>query len=283
MIVVVSDIHANLPALDAVLAEIPPISALWVLGDTVGETAQPCETLERLFSLPFPMYAVMGNREESLLEAKEGKCAAWWRGTQFRLPAWTVEKLKPSHWEWMQRLPLTVELPFGSNTALLCHGSPLHTRDKMNSEEALEEALYGQEATLLLCGHTHRVGERQYKEKKIVNAGSVGISLDGIGGTACYTLLNEETGAITQRKVAYNAEETIKAIQNSALPELAPGVTRAIILELRSGRSHLMGLLEFCQRYAKKQYGITENPLPDAIWREAEQKWDGTEWLPGRK
>ena len=84
------------------------------------------------------------------------------------------------------------------------------------------------------------------------------------------------------RHVAYDVERTVRGLRRSGLPERAPGISRADILELRTGRHHVMSLLAFCEQYAERSLGYTTQEIPSELWREAEARWDGTEWLPGR-
>ncbi|HML46985.1 MAG TPA: metallophosphoesterase family protein, partial [Clostridia bacterium] len=102
MIAILSDIHGNLPALEAVLADLPPVREIWLLGDLLGELPYPREVMGKLQALErdLPVRAVAGNREVSLLEIRDGLHEDWRQGTQLSALTWTADQLEPRHWEW---------------------------------------------------------------------------------------------------------------------------------------------------------------------------------------
>jgi putative phosphoesterase len=175
-IAVVSDIHGNLAALEAVLSDIAPrtVDAIVNLGDALSGPLFPAECAERLIPLEFP--TVRGNHERQLL-------------TQ------TIEQMSPSdrhaancittdHRSWIASFPATLEL---FNDVLLVHGTPhsdndyfLHTVDqdglRLASIDEIEARAGTTNAGLILCGHTHvprivRLDDRRL----ILNPGSVGV------------------------------------------------------------------------------------------------------------
>ena len=77
MIALLADIHGNLHALGAVLADMPKVSQIWVLGDMLTGLPFPCEVLNRLLNIDIPVYAIQGNHEEALLESQRGTCSDW--------------------------------------------------------------------------------------------------------------------------------------------------------------------------------------------------------------
>ncbi len=289
MIAVLADIHANLHALDAVLDDMPEVSAVWVLGDTTGELPFPREVLDRLAGLgeKIPLYAVAGNREQSLLEARAGLHPDWWEGPRFSVLAWTADQLTQAHWESIKTQPAFLTLEDVPGGAALFHGSPDKVRGKIRLREHAEAAAACVPERWLACGHTHNARLFRVGGKVIVNAGSVGLPLDGMAGAACYALLDETSepssvGNVAFRQVSYDVDAAVAALHKSELAELAPGVSRAIALELRTGRHHLMGLVEFCMAYAERELGHAADDIPAALWAEAEALWDGGEWVKGR-
>jgi hypothetical protein len=119
-----------------------------------------------------------------------------------------------------------------------------------------------------------------------LNPGSVGIALDGVGGVASYALIDEDNdnlaGSISFRSIAYDVDRALDSLLKSELMECAPGITRAIALELEHGRFYVMSLVLFALSYAEKLLGYKPDIIPSEIWREAELKWDISEWMPGR-
>lgn len=284
-----SDIHANLPAFEAVLADMPEVSALWVLGDIIGELPFPVETLDLLMHLSqrLPVRCVAGNREVSLLEAHHGEHPTWWVGTQMRTLAWTVDQLRPEHWSWMKGLPSTLSCGALPGGALLFHGSPTAVRGQLFTADAAKRAASGIHERWLLGGHTHQARFYRVDGHSFINAGSIGISLDGIGGTACYVLIDEtnasdESPGIQFRYVAYDVGRVLRALETSGLAALAPGISRADALEMQTGRHHVMSLLQHAAALAKDALGSQPAAIPPALWERAEREWTGDEWLPGR-
>jgi hypothetical protein len=77
-------------------------------------------------------------------------------------------------------------------------------------------------------------------------------------------------------------DSAINSLLKSELMECAPGITRAVISEIQTGRHYMMSLVVFAMEYSEKQLGYKPEKIPPDIWQEAEAKWDGKEWLPGR-
>ncbi len=287
MIAILADIHANLPALEAVLRDTPRLTGLWVLGDAFGELLYPCEVMERLLSLSreIPVHCVAGNREISLLEARAGKHPGWWHGTQYRPLAWTCDRLKPEHWAELSRWPTARALgnDAAPGGALLFHGTPEAVRGIVYFPEQAEAAARGRTERWLVGGHTHRTLLHPMGERLWINPGSVGVPLEGVGGVACYALLDEnrrpgDAGCVTLRKIPYDVETLIGDLARSELAELAPGITRALIAELRTGVHHMAALVKFCAEYAQRALGHEVTDIPPALWHEAEALWDGAPW-----
>lgn len=287
MIAILADIHANLYALEAVLADMPKVSEIWILGDMTGELPHPCQVLDRLIELPVPVYAIAGNREMSLLEAKNGRHADWWKGTQMRALAWTTDQLQPHHWKYMNNLLPVMPLNTIPDGALLFHGLPQKVRGQMYQREDAVKAVRGVTEHLLVCGHIHKARIHQIGNQTVINAGSVGLSLDGIGGVATYVLLDEKNKEGSRpraafRKVTYDVDKTVNEIQKYGLSDLAPGISRAVILELQTGYHHVVSLVGFCHAYAEQYLGHAIQSIPPELWNEAEKIWDGSEWIKGR-
>ncbi len=280
MIAILSDIHANLPALEAVLTDMPKVRSIWVLGDMVGEFPYPIEVLDRLMNLN--VAAVAGNRELDLLEMKRGGHADWFHKSQFGCLAWTHDVLLPHHWAFLSSLEHPRTVSVGDHQAILAHGSPNRVRDHIFSLGQAKGLFDKYPQTLMATGHTHKIGYYLYEGKTFIGAGSVGLALDGIGGVAAYALYDENTGKAAFRHVSYNVDKVIRDTKASDMYDRAPDFCNADILELLTGRHHVLSLIDFVQGYAEKALGEKECDIPDDIWREAAPLWDRKEWLKGR-
>jgi predicted phosphodiesterase len=176
---VLSDIHGNLGALDAVLSDIAArtISTIVNLGDIVSGPLQPAETADRLMALNLP--TVRGNHERQLLDHDPAAMGASDRHA--------IARLTPRHLAWLAALPPTRTL----GDIFLCHGRPdddmrylLETVEPSGARPATEaeaaERVAGIAAPLTLCGHSHRPRALRLADGRlIVNPGSVGLPAYG--------------------------------------------------------------------------------------------------------
>ena len=172
----IADIHGNLLALEAVLADIAQrgISKIVNLGDLLSGPLWPAETADRLQSLNLP--TIRGNHERQLLTLPREKMGP--------SDQYTIDAISPDHVAWLATLPATLAL---EDDVLLCHGTPqddlTYFLEEVTAEGVREASLetvtaraVGCNARLILCGHTHlarqvRLGDGRF----IVNPGSVGL------------------------------------------------------------------------------------------------------------
>jgi predicted phosphodiesterase len=173
---VVSDIHGNLPALEAVLAEIhrAGVEAVLNLGDIASGPLWPAETCARLMALGWP--TIRGNHErQAVLEPRERMGPA---------DAYAADALTPAQAAWLAALPVALR---SDADIVACHATPasdlqygLETvepdgRVRMASADEVRRRFPQVTATLLLCGHTHVPRAVQVDGLLVVNPGSVGL------------------------------------------------------------------------------------------------------------
>jgi putative phosphoesterase len=159
------DIHGNLPALEAVLAEVDA-DVIVVGGDTVLGPS-PSETLERLRSLPGDVRFLRGNADREVVEEKQGLAPP-------ELTEFVRARLSAEQLDFLRALPLTVSI----GRVLFCHATPRNDEEiltKISPEERWREALGGVDADVVVCGHTHVQFDRRIGDIRLVNAGSVGM------------------------------------------------------------------------------------------------------------
>ncbi|RAK58212.1 metallophosphoesterase [Phenylobacterium deserti] len=178
-IAAISDIHGNLAALEAVLADIAArnVDVTVNLGDILSGPLQPVHTAERLMALGLP--TIRGNHERQLLTQTRAQMGP--------SDAFTWPQLQSKHREWLASLPTALEL---TPDVLLCHGTPasdleyfLETVEPTGAREATEAEVATRAAgaphALILCGHTHvpRVPRvrRLTDGRLVVNPGSAGL------------------------------------------------------------------------------------------------------------
>jgi predicted phosphodiesterase len=232
----ISDIHANLPALEAVLDSIRAqrdIAATYHLGDLVGYAPWPNETVALIRAAAIP--GVAGNYDSTTgTDYKHCGCR-YEDPAQEELShisyAWTRGHLSPETKAFLAALPFRIDLlPNGGHTAgpriILVHAAPtlntLYWAGDRNDDFCLKMAdLAGAKAgDVLAFGHTHVAWHREVRGIHFVNTGSVGRPKDG-DWRAGYVILDAGLGAVTVEnvRVEYDIERTLSAIQSSDLPD----------------------------------------------------------------
>jgi len=277
MIAIISDIHGNIHALDAVLKDMPKVSEIWVTGDIPGGGAFPIEVMERLLNLDVPVKTVMGNWEDGLIEAKNGLHPDWGKTKQFAGIIWTVKTLKPHHWDFLEALPRTLSLDSLQGGVLLYHGKPDNLSGTVFREEDAFELVKGRSERWFFGGHTHQARILMAGDKRVVVSGSVGASLDSIGGVACYALHDGEKVSI--RHISYDVMAAVNAIKISEVAQLAPAISGAVAAILLTGRRYVDVLLTFAKAHAEKRLGSKVDDIPPEIWDEVEELWKMEDWL----
>jgi predicted phosphodiesterase len=236
-IALLSDIHGNSVALDAVLADIQAqggAEGYWVLGDLVALGPDPVGVLERLTALPNVQY-VRGNTDRYVVSgdwppptladiaADPSRLAALVElaGTF----AWTQGALTIAGWlEWLKRLPLELRVQLPDGTRLLgVHAAP-GCDDGMGiapdmSDDVIQASLEGCEADLVCVGHTHRPLNRRVGRWHVINLGSLS-DPPTAERRASYVLLHaDETGyQLEHRLVEYDREAVVSALERLGHP-----------------------------------------------------------------
>jgi len=259
MIAILSDIHSNIQALDAVLEDIPKeVSEIWVLGDTVGGMASNCEVLDRIMSLSTQVSKILGNWEENFILAREGKNPEWWSSTKLAPLAYTYDALQAHHWNYIEGLKSTLTIDSIPGSVFLSHAAPWNSQSGVDIEEIAIKATESRNEKWLFCGHIHVPKSFRLGKQRVVCVGSVGLALDGIGGMACYALLDGDK--ITFRHIDYDVDTAIRELENSELSKCAPGFVMANKMALATGKNYVSVLMDFSKAY-------------DGTWEEAEQAW----------
>lgn len=229
-----SDVHSNLPALEAVLEDIAAIGvdARYALGDLVGYAPWPNEVLERLQAEAIT--SVMGNYDEGTgFDMAECGCA-YTNPTEKALGdqsfAWTKAHTSDANKAWLRSLPREIRFEADGKRYLLVHGSPRRINEYLYGDKpdaTFARIAGGADADVIVCGHTHRPYDKRVGAFRFINDGSAGKPKDG-DPRACWALLDTATDALTFRRVQYDVERTAQAILAGDLPhEFAAQVREA--------------------------------------------------------
>ncbi len=228
---VLSDVHGNLLALEAVLADLKAAGGAdktWVLGDLCAFGPRPAECLEVLRALP-ETKIIGGNTDRHLVTGERPtmppvKEEAVWQKMPERLReqelgfAWTVSKLSFADYEYLGKIlrrEVDLYVP-GYGWAIGYHGAPGSDEYLMWPETPDEEVLdqfLDREGRLGFGGHTHIPMDRDLGRWRVVNVGSVGIPKDEL--RACYALVTfaEGTANVELRRVEYDYEQAVADAQ----------------------------------------------------------------------
>jgi putative phosphoesterase len=202
------DVHGNLPALEAALAEPDAAAADLVVcgGDTVIGPF-PRECLELLWNLGDRLVMIHGNCERYVLAPDEPGLV------------WQAEQLGPGRLARIAELPDTVTLEIdGLGAVLVCHGGPASDMTivtLVTPDGRLARILEGVEADVVVAGHTHSQIDRTLGAIRWVNAGSVGMPYESEQG-AYWALLGPD---VELRRTPYDAEAAAERIRASDFPD----------------------------------------------------------------
>ena len=179
LVAAIYDIHANLPALEAVLEEIRQVGADHVVvGGDVLPGPMPRETLTYLLDLGIPVQFIYGNGEIAVLEQMAGKDPATVPEHYRPVIRWTAQQLRPEYEGLLARWPKTVTLGIpGIGEVLFCHATLRNENEiftRLTPEERLLPILEALNVSAVVCGHTHMQFDRMVGTVRVVNAGSVG-------------------------------------------------------------------------------------------------------------
>jgi diadenosine tetraphosphatase ApaH/serine/threonine PP2A family protein phosphatase len=237
---VVSDIHANLHALEAVLAAAPPFDQLWNLGDVVGYGARPNEVIEILRATA--TVNVRGNHDRVCSGVSS---SAGFNSIAAAAAGWTRSELKSDNRDWLRAVPMGPI--FARARAMCAHGSPLHEDQYISSMRDAWTPLQKMETEITFFGHTHLQGgfsqrKEEWEENRplyressadavvqvrldvpagsrhLINPGSVGQPRDG-DWRAAFAIYDDVLEQVTFFRTPYDVAAAQAAIRKARLPE----------------------------------------------------------------
>ena len=232
---ILSDIHANVDALDAVLQAAPPDKwdRVLVLGDLVGYGAEPNAVIERVLALD-PLATIRGNHDKAACWIEN---AADFNHVARTAAMWTNENLTAEHRMYLERLP---KGPIAIDDGVeICHGAPFDEDHYIFGLDDASDALDAASRPLCLFGHTHlpvvyrRGGDGDMPlgpesdgnirvdlskgARYLINPGSVGQPRDG-DPRAGFAIHDVEASAITLFRIEYPVEAAQRRILDAGLP-----------------------------------------------------------------
>jgi predicted phosphodiesterase len=237
-VLVLSDIHGNLQALEAVLAAAGEVDEVWNLGDVVGYGANPNEAVDRIREIA--KVHVRGNHDRVCcgLTSSQG-----FNPVAAAAATWTQRTLTPENLQWLKEMPQGPVI--GAGRAMCAHGSPLHEDQYIVTMRDAWAPLQQMESEVTFFGHTHIQGgfsqrDEEWHENRphyetedqaeqvemeigegtrhLINPGSVGQPRDH-DWRAGFAIYDDEAATVVFHRIPYDVAAAQAAIREAGLPD----------------------------------------------------------------
>lgn len=205
----ISDIHANVIALQAVLDDMKDVDMIFCAGDLVGYNPYPNETLELL--MEHKVKCVKGNYDSAVITGD----TQWFNAVATQTIRWTAENLTRENMRFLETLPDHIDL----NGLTVHHGSPNKLTEFVfeNNHERFCQIFDPFDVKVVVFGHTHIPLQEKCGNKIILNPGSVGQPRDG-DPRACYGIWDTDTKEFSLHRVIYDFGKVQQKIRETGLP-----------------------------------------------------------------
>jgi putative phosphoesterase len=218
------DVHGNLPALEAALEDVDEAGVDMLLsGGDLLLGPQPSECLELLRARDATF--IRGNCDRAVTDGAD------WGDPWVDRIEWTAGRLSKEQVEFVRGWPETLRLDVdGLGAVLFCHGSPRSDDEIITAitpPKRLDPILDGVLQNVIVCGHTHVQFDRMVGDRRLVNAGSIGLPYEGEAGIAPWALLGND---VELRRPSYDVQLAVDAIAASGYPD-DDGQVRGFLLE----------------------------------------------------
>lgn len=228
-IAAIYDIHGNLPALQAVVADVrqAAVDGIVAGGDVIpGPMGR--EALAFLRGLDIPLRLIRGNGEREVMAWKRGEESDVIPEQYREVMCWSAKKLKADEVEWLGQWPATLGLPIdGLGEVLFCHATPRNDTDiftRLTPEGPLLPLFAEIDAKVIVCGHTHMQFDRTIAGRRVINAGSVGMPYGKPG--AYWALLGRD---IELRHTSYDLAAAAAVIKKTTYPQARDFAERFVL------------------------------------------------------
>jgi putative phosphoesterase len=222
-IAVLSDLHGNLCALDACLADLESqggADAVVVAGDLCLDGPKPKKVLQRLEEIGAA--CVRGNKDRYLYDDAATEKLSSGEAAQV---AWTRRELGERWLGWLRELPFALRIGEDENQLLIVHANPINDDEHLwpDADEATLQRLVGDDgAAAIAFGHLHLPYVRIWRGRMLVNVAAVGIPKDG-DPRACYAIFTERDGGwqVKHRRAVFDVKRVATQLADSGIPESA--------------------------------------------------------------
>lgn len=232
-IAIISDIHANFVALQTVLADIEHarIDQIVCLGDVTANGPQPVEVLHRIRDRDCPV--IKGNTDEWFLVPQTYDPNSEKERRLMAMLDWAMQQFSSDDIAFMRTFQSRVEIPLEGGRTLLCfHGSPQANTDVIlatTPDDDLARMSADYRATVMAGGHTHTQMLRRYRDKLIINPGSVGMPFTRVAARQVrrppwgeYAIVDShgENLTVEFRRVPLDVDAVVRAAHASGMPHV---------------------------------------------------------------
>ena len=299
---VLADIHGNLPALEAVLADVQQheVDGIIVAGDIIGGGPQSVEAIRLLRLLD--CWMIRGNNEGYFLAYDAGTAPNGWRvGDQWAAMRWSYLRLGREMLDFIASLPEQRVIALdGAVPIRVVHGSPRDLSEGLFPDRdpaalglferagffssgkgpvKLAWILAQIDEPVLVCGHTHIPWTQEQDGRLVLNPGSVGAPLNGDVRTQ-YALLTWQDGRwqAEQRAIPYDLDRVRTAFSESGLLSAGGAFARACLLTIETGQNVVGRFVSYTFELAAEAGYEDCDVVPDDVWERAVDTfdWDGT-------
>jgi putative phosphoesterase len=278
---VLSDIHANLPALEAVLADMQQyaVNGAIIAGDlTAGP--QPVETIRLIRSIGGWM--IRGNSDNNLLRYAAGDAPTTWRTSrQYSLLRWGYDHVDAETLEFIRSLPEQRVVAIEDTAHIrVVHGSPRSPYESIYPDRdpaSLDSALAQVDEPVFICGHTHQPWKVERAGRLAFNPGAVCGPLNG-DVRAQYAVLtwddDDRRWQVEHQAVPYDLDRIRSAFRESGLLEEGGALARSFLLSIEIGQNVVDDFLAYAYGLAARAGFKDCTIVPDEIWGQAAATWD---------
>ena len=224
-VLLISDLHANWPALEAIVER---YDLCLCLGDLVDYGCEPAPVIDWVRRNAL---CIRGNHDHAVAQNVVTNGATGFKYLSGATRPVSRQRISEDDRRYLAGLPTSQYLTIDGRTFMLVHATPRDPLDEYAPPDPVwwKSRIEGVEADVVCVGHTHQAYEMTIDGVRVINPGSVGLSRDG-DPRAGYAIW--ENGAVTFKRVEYDVERTVRAVEDSPLPAQAK---RMLIQVYRTG------------------------------------------------
>lgn len=248
-VAILSDIHGNVPALDAAIADVErqQPDEILVGGDLVGRGPQGSRVVAIIRQHGWR--TIKGNHEDYLLAFRKGEIPpAWQKAEAWSAARWMADELAPQDIPYLESLPPDVRSEHLRQVRLV-HGTPRSNNEGIGpwtSDSSMSRHLDSIQESVLVCAHTHRPLERRLAQGQVINVGSVGLPFNR-DPRAQYVLLHDRGDEVEVefRRVEYDRSHLLSIYETSGFLAAGGATAQLLSLEIQEAAPFLVPFLSW--------------------------------------